>query len=371
MAVNKKFEKLGVNSNYKGELPHENAPAVGRKVYSFKPAKSVQKRLKIYEVGLIPVYIMFIVSFVLALFNKIITNEGVYSSLDENIFFILRCAVYLVIFIVPALVYCKISGSEKTLSLCGIKPFSRYYSGYILLNVLLLILIIAAEKFAIAYFDISGSTSETINLFATQNKLAAIVAHAIFPAICEEIYIRGVIQTEISKKAGGFTGIILSAILFTLIHLDAKYFIVYLTSGIILASVMHITGSVIPCILMHIFNNLFAMSFSSHLTFIASERAGNMFVFIILMILVFIISLFTIKVLEKICIKKAVSVELINAEHAKIKSENNHDIKESVNFYSSPFKLLSDTGYTLHKFLRFLFSPAIIIALIIFIFANI
>ncbi len=372
MAANKKFEKLGINPNYKGDAPSDVSPNVGRKVYSFRPANIKPKAKRIYEVGFVSVYIVFIAAFVMALINKIITAEGVYDSLDANVSLIIKCAVYLLIFIVPSLVYCKTLG-KGGFSTCGIRRFSLSYTGYILLSLLLLVFVIAAEKFAIAYYSGNTSSDTAINLFASSNKIGVIIAHALLPAICEEIMIRGVIQTEISKKAGGLSGIIISSLVFALIHLDAEYFIVYLTSGIILSCVMHITGSVIPCIFMHAVNNIFALSFSSHLTFIASERAGNMFVFVILMIFVFIIALITLKTLEMIYTKKALSIDLISADNGS-SSDNGAEEKEksrTLKFYSNPFRLLSDTGYTLHKFIRVLLSPAIIVSVIIFIFANI
>lgn len=370
LAANKKFEKLGINPDYKGSVPHENSPSVGRRVYSFRPASRKPIKQRIYEVGFVSVYIVFVVAFVLSLINKLITTEGVYNSLDENISLAIKCGVYLLIFIVPSLIYCKTLG-KGGFSSCGIRRFSLSYTGYIALSLILMILIIAAEKFAIAYYFTGASSDETANLFASTNKIGVIIAHALFPAICEEIMIRGVIQNEISKKAGGFSGIVISSLAFALIHLDARYFIIFLTSGLILSLVMHITSSVIPCIFMHAVNNIFSLCFSSQLTFIASERAGNLFVFVILMIFVFIVALVLLKTLEMVYTKKAVSVDLANSEDTESTEENTIEKSKTIRFYTQPTRLISDTGYTFHKFLRVLFSPAIIVSVIVFIFANI
>ncbi len=362
MAANKKFEKLGVNPNYVDYDTEETETPKKKKVnkYSFRKAVPEKLKEKVYEVGFIKVYIAFIACFMLSVFNGVISREGFYDGFAVPYNFVAKSVAYLIIFIVPALIYCKVCG-KGGFSLLGVRGFSLSYSTFIILGLVLMTLVIAAEKFALAYYFYAGLSETQVSLVGSNNVIGIIITHALVPAVCEELLLRGVLQNELSAKAGGFTGILVSALAFSLIHLNAEYFIIYFSSGLILAITMHVCGSVIPCIVIHALNNLFSLCFSKQLTFVASERAGNVLVLIMLTICIFITSLFWLKSLELICIKKSASVEISN----KDKSENTQ-----VNFYTTPYKISSDTGYSLHKFLRVVFSPAIIISVIIFLFVT-
>ncbi len=362
MAANKKFEKLGVNPNYVDYDTEENKTQKKKKVnkYSFRKAVPEKLREKVYEVGFIKVYIAFIACFMLSVFNGVVSREGFYDGFAVPYNFVAKAVAYLVIFIAPALIYCKVYGKGGW-TILGIHRFSLSHTTFIILGLVLMTLVIAAEKFALAYYFYAGLSETQISLVGSNNVIGIIVTHAIVPAICEELLIRGVIQNEISAKAGGFTGILVSALTFSLIHLNAEYFIIYFSSGLILAITMHVCGSVIPCMVIHALNNLFSLCFSKQLTFVASERAGNVLVLIILTICIFITGLFWLKSLELICIKKSASLEIAD----KDKNENTQ-----LRFFAIPYRMSSDTGYTLHKFLRVLFSPAIIVSVIIFLFVT-
>lgn len=362
MAANKKFEKLGVNPNYVDYDNEETETQKKKKVnkYSFRKAVPEKFKEKVYEVGFIKVYIAFIACFILSVFNGLITGEGFYDGFSVPYSFVAKSVAYLIIFVVPALIYCKVYG-KGGFSLLGIRRFSLSYSTFIILGLVLMTLVIAAEKFALAYYFYAGLSETQVSLVGSNNVIGIIITHALVPAICEELLLRGVLQNEISAKAGGFTGILVSALAFSLIHLNAEYFIIYFSSGLILAITMHVCGSVIPCIVIHALNNLFSLCFSKQLTFVASERAGNVLVLIMLTICIFITGLFWLKSLELICIKKSATIEISN----KDKGENTQ-----INFYTTPYKIPSDTGYSFHKFLRVLFSPAIIISVIIFLFVT-
>lgn len=374
MSVNKKFEKLGVNPAFlENEVSENEQNAARRKVnvYSFRKASRKKETEKHYEVGLIKVYILFSVCFVLCIFNNILTREGFYNSFLSGGEYIARCIAYILIFIVPSVVYCKVK-KDIGFTAFGISRFSTAYIPFIIFSLLLMAFVIAAQKFSLAYFFNAGISDGQITFINNPDKLWVIITYALFPSVCEELLLRGVLQNEISRIAGGACGIIVSALAFALIHLDAQYFIIYFSSGLILGITMHVCASVIPCIIVHLINNLFSLCFSSHLTFIASERVGNLLILIILTACIFILSLFWIKNLELICIRKAASIDisLSSPDNDNDTQNKRHKGSKAISFYSSPFTLGSDTGFTLHKFLRVLFSPAIIMAVIIFLFAT-
>lgn len=373
MSANKKFEKIGVNPAFLENEQAESKEHNSRRkvnVYSFRKATPKKKREKQYEIGFINVYILFSVCFVLCIFNNILSDEGFYNGFLSYGGYIARCSAYFIIFIVPSLLYCKLK-KDAGFGLLGVRRFSSSYTPFIILSLLLMAFVIAAEKFALAYFFSSGMSGEQVALINNPDKIWIIITYAIVPSICEELLLRGVLQNEISRIAGGASGIIVSALAFALIHLDAQYFIIYFSSGLILAVTMHVCSSVIPCIFVHLLNNLFSLCFSSQLTFIASERVGNLLILIILTACIFIISLFWIKNLEILCIRKAASVEIsLKCDEDDVSQKKPSNDGKTISFYSVPFTLMSDTGYTFHKFLRVLFSPTIIISVIIFLFAT-
>lgn len=89
---------------------------------------------------------------------------------------------------------------------------------------------------------------------------------AIFSApIVEEIFFRGFMQPAISRLAGPFLGIIITALIFGISHtqyLDHTTAIFSVTTiGLILGIAKYRTGSVMPGIFAHFFNNLLAVVF--------------------------------------------------------------------------------------------------------------
>lgn len=369
MPERKKFDKL----QYKPELNNsledtklivsasEKKASKPKHTYFFKPSQKEYKKNKVYEVGFIDIFVPFLCAFVLCVINKFLTDAGAYTGLNDTALIVIQCVVSFVTFLIPGIVYCKVKNKSmhKEFSL---HRFSFACMPFIILGFLLLVLAIATERIAISYFFPDTVSQSVLYLGREENKLGTILAYVIFPAVCEELFLRGLLQNRISDIAGGFTGILVSALAFALVHLDFKYFAVYFTSGLILAICAHVTNSVIPSMGLHILNNLFSLMFSARLSFIASERTGNAFLIIILVLFVFLILLFYLKSLEGLCMKKAYIEDAAKNDSL----ENSQRIS-----YRKPFKMFSDSGYSYHKFLRVVFSPALIIAVILFLFITV
>lgn len=361
MAARKKFENLQSNPDYKEETDTTQTAEKSKRKYAFRPSVSEYKKDKVYTVGFIPVYIPFLIVFVLSVINRFLDTAGVFDSLENFWFLAIKSLTYPVIFILPAIIYCKVKKESLHTSL-SLHRFSASYIPFIVLGFVLLTLVIATEKLSIAHFFPTETIEDVISLEKSANPIGTVLAYALFPAVCEELFLRGFLQNGISKTAGGFTGIVVSALAFALIHLDVRYFAVYLSSGLILAVCAHVTNSVFPSIIIHTLNNIFSLYFSARLSFIAAERTGNIFIIIVLTFFVFLLLLVYLKGLETICVKKA-CLEDIKKKDPDSKVQNLN--------YREPFRLSSSTGYTLHKFLRVVFSPALIVAEVIFLFVVI
>jgi len=96
-----------------------------------------------------------------------------------------------------------------------------------------------------------------------EDKIRAIIFLAIFIApIIEEIFFRGFMQPALVKTLGAFPGIVITALIFGVSHsqyLDYNAALVAVTTiGLILGITKYYTGSVMPGIFAHLFNNLLA-----------------------------------------------------------------------------------------------------------------
>ena len=87
-----------------------------------------------------------------------------------------------------------------------------------------------------------------------------LVAFAVIPAVCEEILFRGFLQAgflQLFESAP--KGIVVTALVFAVFHLDPWRFLGVLLLGIFLGFVAHRTGSLIPAMVAHALNNLLSI----------------------------------------------------------------------------------------------------------------
>ena len=97
----------------------------------------------------------------------------------------------------------------------------------------------------------------------TEDKLRAVVFLAVFIApFIEEIFFRGFMQSALIKTFGAMPGILLTALIFGVSHtqyFDYNSALFAVTAiGLILGITKYYTGSVIPGMFAHLFNNLIA-----------------------------------------------------------------------------------------------------------------
>ncbi len=377
------LEEIGAPSSGDGESG--DAVRVRGKKYSFRRAEKPEKDKKVYKVGFVGVYVAFAACFVLALINFVMEKEGFYAGLSEAWEYAARAISFVVIFALPAVSFALFS--KKATKEAERLSFYRFSS--------LLLPLAASSVFVSVFAALDGRlaldffmplTSGKPDLVYTigQNHIAVIICYALVPAICEEILFRGVLQPELTKAAGGLAGIIVTSLAASLTGLDLKYFAVAFAVSLVLSVLRHVGGSVVPCIAVSFIYKLFFVYFSGRISFISSEHVGNTFILIILTIILLICAIFYLKVLESICTRKAMTVDAYIAgkengegseepdkKDAKAKGQGDSEEKpeKTFFFYSMPSRLFSDSGYTLHKFLRVLLSPVIIIAVIIFFIA--
>jgi membrane protease YdiL (CAAX protease family) len=93
-------------------------------------------------------------------------------------------------------------------------------------------------------------------LMVKQAFITSIVLIGIIPGITEELFFRGVILNGFQKNYSERTAILISALLFGVIHLNPWQFLTAFIIGIFSAWICIKTKSIVLCIYIHLFNNI-------------------------------------------------------------------------------------------------------------------
>lgn len=119
-----------------------------------------------------------------------------------------------------------------------------------------------ADKISLVFkfFGIRSSEFKHYYQDDTFNIFVNILVVAIIPAIFEEVLFRGAIL-GVLKKYGDWFAILTSSLVFALVHINTLQIPFCFILGLILGFSVIKTGSIIPAILIHFFNNLYSVWF--------------------------------------------------------------------------------------------------------------
>lgn len=363
MSVRKKFDALGTNPRFEAENEDKQTAVEAKRtrVYAFRPAAR-KKDTRVYAVGFLRVYVLFAVSFAFAAVMFILQRQGAFDALNavEKMctFAVCEAAIYLL----PAFVY-AFGVSKKKNEIVAWHRFSPAYTTFVALSLLLCVAVEAAGKFSLAgFFSVTLPDAGERLILSDALLFPKIAVYVLVPAFCEELFFRGVLQTELARASGGLAAIVCTSVAGALMHFRLDGFAVYFALGLVFGVLRHVCGSCVPCVLVHAVARFVSLGFSAQLSFIASERAGGILVMAVLTLVLLTVLVFYLKSAELVCIKKAVSLEIS-------KKSDGAELPESetyIRFYEKPLRMFAETGYTLHKFWRVLLSPAMIVAAIVF-----
>ena len=152
-----------------------------------------------------------------------------------------------------------------------------------------------------------GASGSTITEFPLWLLLVELFFTAVLPGICEEVAHRGMLL-HTYKKMGVKKAILLSGLLFGLMHLNVEQFFYATFSGFLFGFIAITSDSIVPTMIMHFVNNAISvfMSYSlvnnnalgqAYKNLFASLQTANPFVafmgiFIVVMIMVFLLFVF-------------------------------------------------------------------------------
>lgn len=104
-----------------------------------------------------------------------------------------------------------------------------------------------------SWFNLQNSQSSSL---LGGSMAFAIIYTVLIAPVCEETIFRGLVLTIFDGKLPKWLGILISALVFALIHLPSPIAFIYtLTLGVVLGVVRYRTKSLVPCVLAHIIFN--------------------------------------------------------------------------------------------------------------------
>jgi len=107
-----------------------------------------------------------------------------------------------------------------------------------------------------------NSLASTLPLENIGHLFLNILILGIIPPICEEVLFRGVVFNGLRKSHSDGFSVFLSALLFALMHGSLEQLVFPFIMGIVFAIIVLRTGSIVPSILVHMFNNVLVIIFS-------------------------------------------------------------------------------------------------------------
>ena len=223
-------------------------------------------------------------NFVLLLLSRLVDA----SLLDRNSEFVGIILIQVFIFIIPAILYCKLRGESfterirlRTPRLSHI-PFLLY----------LLVVMIAGSLLTSILTGGIRSLEGNFTLYDTfvartgtpAQTAYAILAYAFLPAVGEELTYRSILCSEYEKRGVGVS-MIASALLFAMLHFSFSHFLTYFFLGLLLAAAMYATRSFLAPIFLHICYNVFCLFGQPYLSaFYVNAGSNEIFIFCVVVL---------------------------------------------------------------------------------------
>ncbi len=211
-----------------------------------------------------------------------------------------KIAIYVVIFIIPIIVYIKKSRS-KAKYLLNLNYVKIKYLPFIILfgtSASIICALINMGVFALAKNAVDFNiTTSTVN-FTSDKTYVVVLTSVILPAICEELLLRGVALSEYARY-GVSISVIMTSVIFALFHSNALTIPSLFVAGVFYAVLTHLFKSVWPAIICHTINNALALYVSANSDYISYLLTDIIFV-VALVCILFIIMFVTLKLTEGI-----------------------------------------------------------------------
>ena len=231
--------------------------------------------------------ILVLITFVLLAISRLV--EPVLLDRDNE--YISVVLLQILIFLLPAFLYCKIRGEAfvSRTRLTAPRP------EHILLLLSMLFIIITGSLLTSILTGGIEILSGNFTLYSTfvahmsdNAEIAySIIAYALLPALGEELIFRSILCAEYEAYGVGVS-ITVSALFFAMLHFSLPLFLTYFLVGILLAFTMYATRSLFAPIILHFFYNVFCLFGQPYLSAFY-VNAGNTEIFLFCLIVIFLL----------------------------------------------------------------------------------
>ena len=184
--------------------------------------------------------------------------------------------IYFACFLLPAWIFYRISRGEpsEAVSFHGELP-SRHSFFKIVAIVFISVGTITAMSYLNSWFlPFVSYTGGGVDLSKPYKVVLLVFSSAVIPAFSEELLFRGVILSNL-KPYGKGMAVVVSALLFGLMHMNVFQFMYATAAGIVLGLVYVKINSLWLCILIHFCNNLFSVLVNYMYEIFREETAGK------------------------------------------------------------------------------------------------
>lgn len=183
-------------------------------------------------------------------------NFGVYIFFSQSIGLVVTLA----------LIASRLKRRHASWSSVGLRRFRlfqgvRYVAGYylMLLGLLAVLAVIAVSMGVEAPAPPDGESGGSGMLDTMGNFWLSFAISVVLAPVIEEIVFRGVLFPAIKRRYGLIAGIVISSLVFTLVHMNPVQMMSVLPLGVYLAVMYHRTGSIYPGIMLHATWNLMVL----------------------------------------------------------------------------------------------------------------
>lgn len=228
------------------------------------------KRIDMFDAGII-----FLLSVILFLISNLLLSFVIPRSLiDGNSYYFVVGLVELVAIGLPPIIYMII----KKISLKKIfgEKFSIEQATLTFFLAVFGMPIIGFTRLIWVYFlqliNIPISQAQFPPLQSFWMVIVGLIAVSIIPATSEELLFRGVIQGMLGKKKKTWTAILVTSVLFALMHGDVSSLTYTFAAGIVMGLIYHYTGSLWLSIIYHATNNAISVLATAFITSIGYDN---------------------------------------------------------------------------------------------------
>ncbi len=223
-------------------------------------------------------------TFALLLLSRLIDKR----LLDRDSAYVGVILLQVLIFIIPAILYCKLRSERFAERIRMRLPHPEH--GLFLLHMLVVMISVSLLSSILTGGIRSLDGSFTLyNTFVARTDspaeiVYAVLAYALLPAFGEELVYRSILCAEYEKHGVG-VAITVTSLFFAMLHFSFAHFLTYLLMGALLSCAMYTTRSFFTPVLLHLLYNVFCLFGQPYLSaFYVNAGSNELFIFCLLVI---------------------------------------------------------------------------------------